>query len=434
MRSIATYTIIVAASVLLVVNPVVVYLLAGSLSLAAFALVLDAWLAMTGLLAVHHLRRDSRPAFWLMIGAIVTLVPAMFIGEVALAFARHQYADHLLGEVPKIFRPDPKLVYAPVPGARGRHASIGNFDVEYEIDEQGRKAVPQNQDARRSVHVFGNSFTFGYGVANADTWPNLLSRKLGDDVNVLNYGVIGYSLEQMYLALERYADEIRQGDLVVFAPISADLERSLVGRLYVCGGMIRAEANEVFPRLDGDRWVYEPLSEACNFVLDSVLANSPLPIGFGQLYRQHHQRATYPKMIANADAIFELTKRLVAARGADLLVVFLATPEECARGALDIDLRPLATPHRSLLPFCPPAEEAASIRFPRNGHYNARGHAWAADAVHQIMAELPAGPKDPFTPTAQVADPGDGMRGPLSSIVPREALAPRRPGGDTRDR
>ena len=434
MRSIATYTIIVAASVLLVVNPVVVYLLAGSLSLAAFALVLDAWLAMTGLLAVHHLRRASRPAFWLMIGAIVTLVPAMFVGEVALAFARHQYADHLLGEVPKIFRPDPKLVYAPVPGARGRHASIGNFDVEYEIDGQGRKAVPQNQDARRSVHVFGDSFTFGYGVANADTWPNLLSRKLGDDVNVLNYGVIGYSLEQMYLALERYADQIRQGDLVVFAPISADLERSLVGRLYVCGGMIRAEANEVFPRLDGDRWVYEPLSEACNFVLDSVLANSPLPIGFGQLYRQHHQRATYPKMIANADAIFELTKRLVAARGADLLVVFLATPEECARGALDIDLRPLATPHRSLLPFCPPAEEAASIRFPRNGHYNARGHAWAADAVHQIMAELPAGPKDPFTPTAKVADPGDGMRGPLSSVVPREALAPRRPGGDTRDR
>ena len=85
-----------------------------------------------------------------MIGAIATLVPAMFIGEVALAFARHQYADHLLGEVPKIFRPDPKLVYAPVPGARGRHASIGNFDVEYEIDEQGRKAVPQNQDARRT--------------------------------------------------------------------------------------------------------------------------------------------------------------------------------------------------------------------------------------------------------------------------------------------
>ena len=80
--------------------------------------------------------------------------------------------------------------------------------------------------------------------------------------------MIGYSLEQMYLALERYADEIRQGDLVIFAPISADLERSLVGRLYVCGGMIRAEANEVFPRLDGRPRVYRAAERACNFVLD----------------------------------------------------------------------------------------------------------------------------------------------------------------------
>jgi hypothetical protein len=412
MRSIATHTIIVAVSVLLVVNPVVVYLLAGSLSLAAFALLLDGWLAITGLLALYHLRRDSGPAFWLMVGAIVALVPAMFVGEVGLAYARHQYADHLLGEVPKIFRPDPKLVYAPVPGARGRHASVGNFDVEYRIDEQGRKAVPQKERARRTVHVFGDSFTFGYGVANADTWPNLLSRKLGDDVNILNYGVIGYSLEQMYLALERYADEVEPGDLVLFAPISADLERSLVGKLYVCGGMIRAEANEIFPRLEGERFVYEPLHEACNFVLDSVLANSPLPIGFGQLYRERHHRATYPKMIANADAIFALTERLVAARGAELLVVFLATPEECAGGALDIDLTPLATPHRTLLPFCPPPEEAAALRFPHNGHYDPRGHAWAAEAVRQIMAELPGSPKDAGTPTARLADPDDGTRRP----------------------
>ena len=178
MRSIATYTIIVAALVLLVVNPVVVCLPASSLSLAAFALVIDAWLAMTGLLAVHHLRRDSRPAFWLMIGAIVTLVPAMFIGEVALAFAAIS-TPITCSARSRSLPPDPKLVYAPVPGARGRHASIGNFDVEYQIDEQGRKAVPQNQDARRSVHVFGDSFTFGFGVANADTWPNLLSRNSG---------------------------------------------------------------------------------------------------------------------------------------------------------------------------------------------------------------------------------------------------------------
>ena len=281
-----------------------------------------------------------------------------------------------------------RLIYAPIPGARGRHAAIGEFDVEYVIDEQGRKAVPQSPGAERTVHVFGDSFTFGFGVGNADTWPNLLKQRLGDDVNVLNYGVIGYSLEQMHLALERHIDQIEPGDVVLIAPISADLERSLVGKLYVCGGMIRAEANEVFPRLVDGRWVYERLDERCNYVLDALLANSPLPIGFGALYRQRHYRATYPDMLANARAIFSLSEALARAQGAGLLVVFLPTPEECARGAFDIDVAPLGVP--SLLPDCPPADQAAALRFPHNGHYDPRGHAWAAAAVERILLAAPA--------------------------------------------
>jgi hypothetical protein len=387
-RSIASYTLVAAVSALLVLNPLVVYLVSGSRSLAAFALVLDVWLALIATAGALHLWRGGRTFFWLMTAGIATLLPALFAGEVALAFVRHQYADHLLGEVPEIFRPDERLIYAPIPGARGRHAAIGEFDVEYVIDELGRKAVPQSPAARRTVHVFGDSFTFGFGVANADTWPNLLSARLGDEVNVLNYGVIGYSLEQMAIALEKYQDQLRPGDVVLIAPISADLERSLVGKLYVCGGMIRAEANEVFPRLAGDRWVYERLDERCNFVLDSLLANSPLPIGFGSLYRQRHHRATWPAMIANAEAIFARSERLAAARDAELVVAFLATPEECARGAFDIDIAPLGLP--SLLPHCPPADAAGTIRFPHNGHYNPEGHAWAAAAIHRILLEQPA--------------------------------------------
>ena len=48
MRGIASYTVVAAASALLVLNPVVVYLVSGSRSLAAFALVLDVWLALIG--------------------------------------------------------------------------------------------------------------------------------------------------------------------------------------------------------------------------------------------------------------------------------------------------------------------------------------------------------------------------------------------------
>ena len=123
-------------------------------------------------------------------------------------------------------------------------------------------------------------------------------------------------------------------------------------------------------------------------MLDALLANSPLPIGFGALYRQRHYRATYPQMLANARAIFSLSEALARAQGAGLLVVFLPTPEELGRGAFDIDVAPLGVP--SLLPDCPPADQAAALRFPHNGHYDPRGHAWAAAAVERILVAAPA--------------------------------------------
>jgi hypothetical protein len=395
MPSVATYAVILAGSALLVLNPLVVYALFRVRALTAFTVLLDLWLVAIVLFGIVHLRRRGQTSFWLMTASIVTLVPGLLLGEIAFTYLRHQYGDRLLGEVPAIFREDPQLIYSLIPGAVGQHASVGNFDVEYVIDEQGRKLVPSEPDAGRVVHVFGDSFTFGYGVANEDTWPNLLSARLGDEIAVLNYGVIGYSLEQMYLALERYADQVTPGDLVIFAPISADLERSLVGKLYVCGGMIRTEANEVFPKLEDGRWVYQPLADTCNLLLDSILANSPLPIGFGSLYRYLHHQATLPAMIANADAVFALAEQRVAEGEAEFMVVFLATPDECARGTPDVELTGLTTPHHSLLSSCP--ESPAAIRFPHDDHYDPDGHAWAADAVHRLLTE-------PRLPTAAGAD------------------------------
>ena len=154
---------------------------------------------------------------------------------------------------------------------------------------------------------------------------------------------------------------------------------------------MRAEANELFPVLEGDHWVYVPLAEECNLVLDSILANSPLPIGFGSVYRYYHNRSIQPELIANAEAIFAQAERLAGERGAHFAVVFLATPDECASGSLDVDLGRLAARHRSLLPDCAAQPEAAAgLRFPHDGHFNPEGHAWAAEAVHRALAELPA--------------------------------------------
>lgn len=386
MRTVAIYVVIVCVSTVLVINPAVVYWLTGLRSFALYVALLDLWLAITAAAAVLYLKRGRAGYFWLTLGALAALPPVMLAGEIGYTLFRHQYADRLLGQIAPIYRDDPQLIYTHLPNARGRHVSMGNFDVTYETDALGRKKIEPSPDARWSVHVFGDSFAFGFGVANRDTWLNLLARKLQPEANVFNYGVVGYGLEQMYLSLERHRDQIRPGDLVIFAPVADDLARGLAGRHYVCGGQIRAERSEMFPKFEDGAWTTVRLSDECSFLLDTVLANSPFPIGFGALYRSLTRQSTHRAMIDEADRIFALAADLAAAQDARFEVVFLATPEECRRNALSIALDRLQTSYRSLMPYCPdhPAEVEA-LKFPHDGHWNPTGHRWAADALYDLL-------------------------------------------------
>lgn len=386
MRSFATYVIIIALSAILVVNPVVIYLLTGLRGFAAYVLLFDLWLGLAILGAALYLKRQRRGYLWLSIACLVTLAPVLAAGEIAYVLLRQQYGDRLLGEIPAIYEPDPWLVYTHLPDVVGQHVSHGNFDVQYVTDDLGRKKIGQSAGARYTLHVFGDSFTFGFGVANSDTWLNLLADQLGGEVNVLNYGVVGYSLEQMFLSLREHLGEVQAGDHVVFAPVAADLERGPAGRWYVCGGLIRAERNEAFPKFEDGEWSLVRLRDECDFLLDTALANSPFPLGFGALYRSLQRRAIERAVIANAERIFAEAERLVGERGARFQVVFLATPEECRSGTFTLALDQLKTPHRSLMPYCPDDPDAAQgLQFPHDGHWNVEGHEWAADALRAVL-------------------------------------------------
>src|SRR5207344_2701442 len=51
------------------------------------------------------------------------------------------------------------------------------------------------------ILALGDSFTYGYGVQDAETYPAVLEallRERGHDVSVLNAGVPGYSTDQSY--------------------------------------------------------------------------------------------------------------------------------------------------------------------------------------------------------------------------------------------
>jgi hypothetical protein len=76
------------------------------------------------------------------------------------------------------------------------------------------------------VALVGDSFTFGQEVTYEDSWGYQLQRGLGEGVQVLNFGVDAYGVDQAYL---KYRHRVRdwRPDLVIFGLIDHDLDRML---------------------------------------------------------------------------------------------------------------------------------------------------------------------------------------------------------------
>ncbi len=76
------------------------------------------------------------------------------------------------------------------------------------------------------IALIGDSYAFGEEVEFEDMWGYQLEVLLGSDVQVLNFGVMGYGIDQAYL---RYLKDVRawNPDIVVFEVIDHDLVRMM---------------------------------------------------------------------------------------------------------------------------------------------------------------------------------------------------------------
>ena len=77
------------------------------------------------------------------------------------------------------------------------------------------------------IAIVGDSYTFGLEVPFESTWGHRLEKQFPFPVQVLNFGVDGYGVDQAYL---RYHRDVRpwHPDIVVFGFIHHDLYRSMV--------------------------------------------------------------------------------------------------------------------------------------------------------------------------------------------------------------
>ena len=120
---------------------------------------------------------------------------------------------------------NPRLKFDLKPGARAR------AEVGYRINDHGMRDRPREIDkppGTRRIAVLGDSIAFGYWVAEEDAFPRQLEQMLasapaGGAVEVLNFGVPGYNLEQETEILRERALRFSP-DLVIVALCLNDLE------------------------------------------------------------------------------------------------------------------------------------------------------------------------------------------------------------------
>lgn len=91
-----------------------------------------------------------------------------------------------------------------------------------------RGAEPSPASGRRRIVLVGDSFAFGYGVADDETLAHFIEGELrsahGAEVEVLNLGVPGYGVHQMDALVRKTLDRYRP-DVVILQMVKADVLR-----------------------------------------------------------------------------------------------------------------------------------------------------------------------------------------------------------------
>ncbi len=158
-----------------------------------------------------------------------------------------------------IWQEDPVLGWVNIAGSTGRHRKPLVYDVTYHIDEYGHREISGAYD-RPKMLILGDSYTFGQGVEDAESFPSRLQERF-PNLKIVNGGVSAWGTGQALLALRQYLAEYTDLKLVVYQFITADLERNYRRKSWL-DHIARSRGLRVpFFDLEGGRLEYRGLAD-----------------------------------------------------------------------------------------------------------------------------------------------------------------------------
>ena len=157
--------------------------------------------------------------------AAITVLLGLAVSLVAVEFVL-RYQDRLIARsehmAPGLIRYNADLGWQLTPGWSGVHHHY-DYDVEYDIDDSGFRVDPHAGMTGPRVAVLGDSFTFGLGVANDETFVSRLNARSDDRRQYLNLGVPGYSTDQELLLFRKTGKALKPDSVLLVVYLANDL-------------------------------------------------------------------------------------------------------------------------------------------------------------------------------------------------------------------
>ncbi|HEY5714588.1 MAG TPA: hypothetical protein VIT68_04530 [Candidatus Gracilibacteria bacterium] len=122
-----------------------------------------------------------------------------------------------------IYQSDERHTYSHIPGAIARNG-YGEPTPEIRINNLGIRDEDFDETSpKKNILMLGDSFTFGTGVGQEETFSEILETDLGSDYDVWNAGHIGQSIGNYYLWLKKYAALMKLNAVVVNIFVGNDI-------------------------------------------------------------------------------------------------------------------------------------------------------------------------------------------------------------------
>lgn len=266
------------------------------------------------------------------------LLLAFALGMLLVEVAPRCWAPQTLGHSRRAKHPD--LGEIPVPARHGFINIPGTFKFEYVNNSQGLRDSREIRDFNRYKHrilALGDSFTYGIGVDDNQTWTQKLEQLLNQpDVAVINAGNEGtgtdYALRFLELNALRY-----KPDQVILAFHFSDFENNLNSPIYTIDELgdftlktIRVNRWKQFLALNP---IYNWLTTHVHLVALFKFAildwtHPPVNQAFGGVSFPDLYRPLPPQMITNTRAYLQRMKEVAKAHKVPLKVFYTPSMED----------------------------------------------------------------------------------------------------------